>query len=257
MFNMSKTPSRPSLFLCFTEVGRALTELGISYPIQSLRKKESNGDGHPVMILPGFMSTKSSTGILRDYIEKSGYAVYDWGVGRNLGKIEYMDVLLKSIDDIYAKHNQKVSLIGWSLGGLFARELAKARPHLIRQVITMGSPFRDITQPNNVSWIYELISGGKKVKDTDMVVLHNLPFPAPVPTTAIYSKEDGIVPWRACLEDEDALHQNVQVHGSHIGLGVNQSVLWLITDRLKYSQKNWRHFKPQNLVSELLLYPSF
>lgn len=254
---MSKTPSRPSLFLCFTEVGRALTELGISYPIQSLRKKEGDGDGHPVMILPGFMSTKSSTVFLRDFIEKSGYTVYDWGVGRNLGKIEYMDVLLKSIDAIYAKHHQKVSLVGWSLGGLFAREIAKARPDMIRQVITLGSPFRDITQPNNVSWIYELISGGKKVKDTDMVVLHNLPHPAPVPTTAIYSKEDGIVPWRACLEDEDALHQNVQVHGSHIGLGVNQSVLWLIADRLKYSQKNWRPFKPQNLVSELLLYPSF
>jgi PGAP1-like protein len=257
MFNKSKTPNRPSLFLAFTEAGRALTELGIAYPIQNFRKTKDEGDGHPVMILPGFMATKTSTGLLREFIQKSGYTVYDWGLGRNLGKVEYMDALLASIDKIYAQHQQKVSLIGWSLGGIFAREIAKARPHLIRQVITMGTPFRDITEPNNISWLYKLISGGKEVKDTDLVILNNLPIAPPVPTTAIYSKEDGIVPWRTCLEDEDALHQNVQVHGSHCGLGVNQSVFWLISDRLKYAKNNWRPFKPQSLMSELLLYPSF
>ena len=257
MFGLSKTPSRPSLFLAFTEAGRALTELGISYPYQNFRKTKDEGDGHPVMILPGFMTTKTSTTMLRDFIDKSGYTVYDWGMGRNLGKVEYMDALIASVEKMYARHGQKVSLIGWSLGGIFAREIAKARPDLIRQVITLGTPFRDITQPNNISWLYTLISGGKDVRDTDLVILNNLPRPAPVPTTAIYSKEDGIVPWRACLEDEDALHQNVQVHGSHIGLGVNQSVLWLIADRLKLSKNNWQPFKPQNLVSEWLLYPSF
>ncbi len=257
MFNFHKKSNRPSLFLCVTEAGRALTELGISYPYQSLRKPECDGDGHPVMILPGFMSSKFSTGLLRDFVNKSGYTVFDWGLGRNLGKVEYMDALIASVEKIYAKYNQKVSLIGWSLGGVFAREIAKARPDLIRQVITLGSPFQDIKQPNNIAWLYTLISGGKRVENTNIHFLSKLPLPAPVPSTAIYTKEDGIVPWEACVEiKEDALHQNIQVRGSHCGLGVNTSVFWIIADRLKRKKEDWAHFKPQNAMTEFLFYPS-
>jgi esterase/lipase len=257
MLNSFKKSTRPSLFLCMTEAGRALTELGIAYPYKKFCKYDDEGDGHPVMIMPGFMSTKFSTGLLREYITKCGYTVFDWGLGRNLGKVEYMDTLLTSIEKIEAKYGQKVTLIGWSLGGVFAREVAKARPDLIRQVITLGSPFQDITQPNNVAWVYNLISGGKRVKDTDLALLNNLHKPAKVPTTAIYTKEDGIVPWQACMEThEDEIHQNIQVRGSHCGLGVNTSVLWIIADRLKRSKENWVHFKPQSTVAELLFYPS-
>lgn len=257
MFSFTKKSTRPSLFLCMTEAGRALTELGISYPYQSLRKPEGDGDGHPVMILPGFMSSKFSTGLLRDFVNKSGYTVFDWGLGRNLGKVEYMDALVASVEKIYARYNQKVSLIGWSLGGVFAREIAKARPDLIRQVITLGSPFQNVSDANNVSWIYTLISGGKSVKDNNKALLNNLPLPASVPTTAIYTKEDGIVPWHACMESkEDELHQNIQVRGSHCGLGINTSVFWIIADRLKHKKEDWAHFKPRNAMTELLFYPS-
>ena len=83
MFNMTKPSTRPSLFLALTEAGRALTELGIAYPIQNFSKTKDDGDGHPVMILPGFMGTKTSTSLLREFIQKSGYTVYDWGLGRN------------------------------------------------------------------------------------------------------------------------------------------------------------------------------
>jgi alpha/beta superfamily hydrolase len=259
MFGLSKKPSRPSIFLAVTEAGRALTELGISYSYQSLNKEHQTAvDGHPVMILPGFMSTKASTKMLREHVAKLGYPVYDWGMGRNYGKMEYMAMLVERLEKIKAKHGAKVSVIGWSLGGVFAREIAKARPDLIRQVVTLGAPFQDITHPNNVSWIYTLISGGKKVEDTDWALLENMPNPAPVPTTAIYTKEDGIVPWQVCMEmQEDALHQNVQVRGSHFGLGVNSSVFWIISDRLKYEKDNWQHFKPESRVKELLFYPSF
>lgn len=259
MFGLLKKSNRPSFFLAFTEAGRALTELSIAYPYSSLVKPPHDEiDGHPVMILPGFMTTKASTKLLREYVAKLGYPVYDWGMGRNLGKMEYMAALVERIEKIEKKHKQKVSLIGWSLGGVFAREIAKARPELIRQVITLGSPFQNLTHPNNVAWIYTLISGGKRVEDTDWALLDNMPNPAPVPTTAIYTKEDGIVPWQVCREiEEDEWHQNVQVRGSHFGLGVNTSVFWIIADRLKYDKHNWRHFRPQNAVKELLFYPSF
>lgn len=250
--------SRPSFFWLMTEPGRALTELSVAYSLNSVYKTPQNGDGHPVMILPGFMSTKTSTALLRKHIANLGYSVYDWGLGRNYGKVEYMELLLETLDEMYKRNGkEQISLIGWSLGGVFARQLAKEKPHLIRQVITLGSPFRDITQPNNIEWLYSAISGGRKAKNTNKALLENLPLPAPVPTTAIYSKEDGIVPWRMCMEvEEDEWHQNIQVRGSHIGLGVNASVLAVIEDRLRFDRSNWSHFRPKGLVENLLFYPS-
>ena len=150
-----------------------------------------------------------------------------------------------------------MSIIGWSLGGVFAREIAKRKPKLIRQIITLGSPFNGITMPNNAMWLYELLTDGRGTEDVDPDLLKELPKPAPVPTTAIYSKEDGVVPWETCLEDvEDELHQNIQVRGSHLGLGVNPAVLEIIKDRLMLSEKNWTHFVPSNKIEDKLFYPS-
>jgi pimeloyl-ACP methyl ester carboxylesterase len=247
---------RPSFFWLMTEPGRAITELGISYSYNHFFKNTQQGDGHPVMVIPGFMSTKHSTKVLRNYMGELGYDVYDWGMGRNTGKVEHIFYLLESIDEIYKKTGKQITVIGWSLGGIYARQLAKEKPELVRQVITMGSPFKNLTRPNNVEWIYSLISGGKKAKDTNHALLSNFPLPAPVPTTAIYSKEDGIVHWDTCMEDEDEIHQNIQVRGSHCGLGVNPSVLSVIADRLQYDKNNWRYFKPKGLVDSLLFYPS-
>jgi len=87
--------------------------------------------------------------------------------------------------------------------------------------------------------------------------LKDIPKPAPVPTTAIYSKEDGVVAWEVCIEEkETAIHQNIQVRGSHIGLGFNTAVLKIIADRLLLNADNWSPFKPTNFVEDLLLYPS-
>jgi pimeloyl-ACP methyl ester carboxylesterase len=238
-----------------TEPSRAITELGISYSYNRIFKNKLRGDGHPIMVIPGFMSTKKSTAVLRNYLSDMGYDVYDWGLGRNIGKVEHILYLLESIDEIYKKTGMPITLIGWSLGGIYARQLAKERPDLVRQVITLGSPFKNVTRPNNVEWVYSLISGGKKAKDTHDALLRNFPLPAPVPTTAIYSKEDGIVHWNTCMEDEDEIHQNVQVRGSHCGLGVNPSVLNIIADRLQYEKNNWQYFKPKGIVDSLLFYP--
>ena len=248
---------RPSLFWLLTEGGRAATELGLSFTFRKLHRNKMTGDGHPVLVLPGFLATDSSTKQLRKFIDELGYDSHAWGMGRNYAKVKFLKKLSEKIDDIAAETGEKITIIGWSLGGVYARQLAKAKPHLVRQVITLGSPFRGISEPNNVAWIYNLINGFKRASDIDNELLKDLPLPAPVPTTAIYSKEDGVVPWELCMEEvEDCTHQNIQVRGSHLGLGVNLSVLEIIADRLKYTQSDWVPFTPQSAIKDLLFYPS-
>ncbi|MEM8583180.1 MAG: hypothetical protein AAGF87_02865 [Bacteroidota bacterium] len=259
MWNVNKyrnVADRPSLFWLLTECGRAAAELSFFIPYQRFLASRNIGDQHPVLVLPGFMASDRSTAPLRKFLTQTGYTPYGWDLGRNTAKVEFLSPLLDKLEDINRMEGQKVSLIGWSLGGVFARQLAKARPDLVRQVITMGSPFRGVTKPNNIAWLYNLISGGKKVREIDPILIQDIPLPPPVPTTAIYTKEDGIVPWQHCLEDEDEIHQNIQVRGSHTGLGVNPSVLEIIADRLLHKQENWVHFEEQNAIKDLLFYPS-
>ncbi len=248
---------RPSLFWLATEAGRAITELGISIPFRSLYRNEFQGDGHPVLVLPGFMASDTSTAPLRKFIDRLGYNAYGWELGRNYGRLQFLEAMMAKVDELHEEYGQKVSLIGWSLGGVYARQVAKEKSDKIRQVITLGSPFRGITRPNNATWIYNMLPGNKRIVKLDPILLEDLPLPAPLPTTAIYTKEDGIVPWEVCLEEEeDHIHQNIQVRGSHLGLGVNPSVLTIIADRLQYREENWEHFKAQNLFKDLLFYPS-
>lgn len=255
--NLEPAVDRPSWFWLFTEWGRAITELGFSIPYRKFLASRNYGDQHPVLVLPGFMASDSSTVPLRKFLSQSGYKAYGWDLGRNTAKVEYLGLLIEKLESIYEEHGERISLIGWSLGGVFARQLAKARPNLVRQVITLGSPFKGIDEANNVAWIYNVISDDKKkVKDVDPVLFADLPLPAPVPTTAIYTKEDGIVPWQLCLEEEDEIHQNIQVRGSHFGLGVNPAVLEIIADRLLYDRENWEYFKEDNILKDFLFYPS-
>jgi len=248
---------RPSLIWSITEASRALFELGLHFPYRWVSRLPKNGDKHPVLILPGFLASDTSTVPLRKFIFNLGYTVYGWGEGRNLASVEYLDLLIERVEKLYADHEQKVSLVGWSLGGVFARQIAKARPHMIKQVITMGSPFKGITKPNNAKWMYDLITKGEGTARVDPDIINDIPLPAPVPTTAIYSKEDGVVPWEVCLEQvETEIHQNIQVRGSHLGFGVNPSVLWIIADRLHQSEDNWGHFVPDNKLEDFLFYPS-
>jgi hypothetical protein len=251
---MSNAIARPSLFWLMSEPGRALLELGVSIPFKKVFFNKSKGDGHPVMILPGFLSSETSTKSLRDFVSSQGYQVFDWGLGRNMGKVEYMEALLERMINIYKECGRQITLIGWSLGGVFARQLAKEKPNLVRQVITLASPFGGINEPNNITWLYSLLNGGKKVDEVNTAMLEDLPLPPTVPTTSIYSKVDGIIPWRLCMEkEEDDTHQNIEVHSSHIGMGVNPTAWAIIADRLKQKKVNWKRFQPQGLYK--LVFP--
>lgn len=231
---------RPSLFLFFTEMFRAILELFKCRPFVKNYEVKEKGDEHPVLVIPGFMASDRSTKYLRNLLDNVGYQTYGWTLGTNLADLKQLDIIAAQIDQIYAEHGRTVSLIGWSLGGVYARELARERPEKIRQIITLGSPFAGIEAPNNATITFNLIKRLRGYPELDPDFINQLCEPVPVPTTAIYSKEDGIVPWQACMEQqEDDLHQNIEVKGSHLGLGVNTKVLNIIIERLPYRKKNW------------------
>lgn len=245
----NKNPiKRPSFYKYVGEHFKVWNELRKFYKYRKNKKIPKTGDGHPVLVLPGFMGSDFSTKEFRKFLKKLGYTAYKWDLGRNYGKISQLNILLKKIQDLHDTHQSKVSLIGWSLGGVYARQLAKAKPSLVRQIITMGSPFAGIDEPNNAHWLYSLINSNREISDSDKKWMEDIISPAPVPTTAIYSKEDGIVPWEACMEPvEDELHQNIEIKGTHFGLGINLTVWAIAEDRLQYSAENWSKYTNDSL----------
>jgi esterase/lipase len=252
-----KPVSPPSALLALTELPRALAEFGsipIAAPLLLMAKR---GDGHPVLVLPGFTTTDRSTVVLRRYLTRLGYDAYAWELGRNLGPRaigQQGEKLIARLDEIHAATGKKVSLIGWSLGGILARQLSRRRPDLVRQIVTLGSPFAGDPRATNVWRIYEMMSG-QRMKDPDtqaqMRESHDAP---PVPSTAIYSKYDGIVAWQNCIEPASATTDNIEVPGSHCGLGVNPVVMLAIADRLAQGEDAWKPFERTGLRT--LLYPS-
>ena len=211
------------------------------------------GDGHPVMVIPGLGTSDNSTTILRNFLKKIEYRTYGWQQGLNRG---YNDAVLERLSTrleyLYHKYGEKkVSLIGWSLGGVFARELAKEFPMYVRQVITMGSPFRiDLSIKTNANWIYELLSG-HSIEDLApnlTMTLHETPS---VPMTAIYSKTDGIVPWQICVEAEEGYGvENIEAPSTHFGFGHNRAVLMAVGNRLAQPEGEWSSFKETEIGEE-------
>jgi len=247
---------KPSIWMNMSEVFRAMRDYKKSSQFVDSYRSDAIGDGHPVIVIPGFFGSKMNTYRLRKFLGKLGYKVYDWGLGRNYGNLEDIHPLRKLIDKTKAKHGQKITLIGWSLGGVYARELAKMQPDDIRQVITLGSPFADIKAPNHAAWLFEWLQGDVQNDPRYTQLLDNLPQPAPVPTTAVYSKEDGVVPWQVCRElIEDQYHQNIEVKGSHLGLPNNAAVWYLISDRLRYHKDNWQAFAPKDKMPSSVVFP--
>jgi pimeloyl-ACP methyl ester carboxylesterase len=198
------------------------------------------GDGHPVLVFPGMAAGDITTLPLRRFLSSLGYVTHAWGQGLNFGPRS--GVLERSSDDIRAladKHGQPVSLIGWSLGGVYARELAKRQPALTRCVITLGTPFTGHPKATNAWRLYELLS---RSKVGDSRLMAEIRHPPPVPTTSIYSRSDGIVSWRCSLNDPGPLAENIEVPASHVGMGANPLALFAVADRLAQPIGQWRRF---------------
>ena len=229
---------KPSLFLQLTEGFRYTIDLVKALYFFSMYNFKAKGDKHPVLVVPGLMCTDFSTILLRKFINKLGYTAYGWELGRNLGDLKDLNDIRKlqnRVADIRQKHNGKITLVGWSMGGIYTRELAKMNPELFHQVITIGAPFADAYAPNNVEWFYKLI---KNPADVSSAWREQMPIPAPIMTTAMYSKQDGLVPWEACKEImQDDLHQHIEVSGSHWGLVTNAEVFAIVAKQIPYSER--------------------
>ncbi len=229
----------PSLLLLALE-GRAPWEFGASLLAFPLLKNVPGGDGHPVMVLPGLMAGDALTLFLRKFLQGSGYTACAWEQGLNRGPRDgVLEACIARVKELSDKYGQKVSLIGWSLGGIFAREIAKALPNDVRSVITLGSPFAGHPKANNVWRLYQAVSGKPASDDVQMTEIRK---PPPVPTTSIFSRSDGIVSWQCCVEQETEQSENIEVHGSHTGLVVNPTVLHAIADRLAQPEGQWQRF---------------
>jgi pimeloyl-ACP methyl ester carboxylesterase len=201
------------------------------------------GDGHPVVIFPGLAADHRSISPLKTFCERLGYAAYDWGRGLNTGPRgdldAWFDDLAAHVRELTCAHQQPISLIGWSLGGIYAREVAKKLTGEVRQVITIGTPFAGSEEHTNVSWVYRLVN--RHAPMLDEALMARLRIAPDAPTTSIFSRSDGVVAWQACIQGAGAGHtENIEVDGSHCGLGWNPEVLSVIADRLGQSARAWQ-----------------
>jgi pimeloyl-ACP methyl ester carboxylesterase len=230
----------PHLALTLTE-GRGMLELAAFALARPLLRQAPKGDGHPVLVLPGFLASDRSTGPLRKYLAELGYDARPWGQGQNLGSVyRMMDVLVRQLDTIHRNTGQKVSLVGWSLGGVFARFLALTAPDSVRSVVTLGSPFAADISATNARRLYEAMSREGPAKPGD---LERLAGDLPVPNSSIYTKLDGIVNWRTSIAKEAPNAESIEIRlASHIGIGVNPAAMWAMADRLSQREGSFTPF---------------
>lgn len=238
-----KPHTSPSPWLMALEF-RAPWELGSVIPAWPLLRRAPLGDGHSVIVFPGLSASDASTAPLRAFIENLGYDASGWNQGFNFGpRAGVLQTAKQQVLDTWRVTGHKVSLIGWSLGGIYARELAKELPDCVRSVITMGTPFAGSHESTNAWRLYQLTSGRDIHKE---VAQFDLPGAPPVPTTSIYSRTDGVVAWPASIQEPcplNPLTENLEVIASHVGLGLNPSAWWAVADRLSQAAGEWKHFE--------------
>lgn len=232
----------PGLGMLLAEA-RGVLELNASLLLSPVLMQAPKGDGHPVLVLPGLLASDLSTVPLRRYLRRLGYQSHAWELGRNTGGIYRMRAQLRErLAAVHRITGRKVSLVGWSLGGIYARDLALHKPESVRCVVTMGSPFAGDVTATNARRIYELLSG-ETASSTPAEDLKALAGDLPVTTSSIFSRTDGIVNWRTCLVRPSPTAENIEVYlASHIGLGVNAAVLWAVADRLAQPEGQFRQF---------------
>jgi pimeloyl-ACP methyl ester carboxylesterase len=233
---------RPPSWLLMLAEPRAWLEFNSSLLLSPLLLQAPRGDGHPVLALPGFLASDLSMAPMRRYLKELGYEAHAWNMGRNLGGVySKRRALRELLTSIYESAGRKVSVVGWSLGGVYARDLALQAPDMVRSVITLGSPFANDIRATNATRLYELVSG--EGVDDIPGLREAIAGDLPVPATSIYSRTDGIVNWRTSLLRPSATAENIEVHlASHIGLGVNPAALWAVADRLSQGEGEFRHF---------------
>lgn len=256
-------PTNPiQQILRITELPRASMEFGALAAASPWLSLTPRGDGHPVVVIPGFLASDDSTRVLREYLSFRGYDVYRWGQGRNLGsgRMGGYEPLVDHVLKIHRNTGRQVSLVGWSLGGVHALAVANRAADAVRQVITLGSP---INQNEVTNELFESLKGAARQINGQVLStpsgqnfglndpLHQIPNELPI--TTMYSRGDGVVPWQRSTIQSAERRDNIELYGSHIGLGVNPAVFFATADRLAQPQGAFERFHRRGWRS--LTYP--
>lgn len=209
------------------------------------------GDGHPVLVLPGFTGSDRSTLVIRGFLKRLGYYAHAWRLGRNWGPTDrIIDGLAERFAGLTEQHGRKLSLIGHSLGGIYARELARRAPQRVRQVITLGSPVRwRRDSRSTVAPLYRSLQGVHSERARSARPLETDHVPTDVPLTAIFTRTDGVVDWQSCALTAGPHRECIEVRGSHTGLIHNVAALLVVADRLSQPEGEWKPFSESANVS--------
>ncbi|HJQ57317.1 MAG TPA: alpha/beta hydrolase [Vineibacter sp.] len=243
------TARPPSRLLLLSEM-RAFYELAGFLGAMPWLRTLPRGDGHPVLVLPGLAASDVSTRPLRGFLRDRGYAAHGWNLGRNVGFRQGVEERqLERLQELRRRYGRKVSLVGWSLGGIYARELARKAPDDVRLVITLGSPVRGNPKASNAWRLYEALAGhsvdvARSKIDAD---------PPPVPTTSVFSRSDGVVAWECTMEPSGPQSESVEIESSHCGIGFHPASLFVVADRLAQPEGTWAPFDRSGLRS--IFYP--
>ncbi len=226
---------------------RAPFEALSSLALWPLLQAGPRGDGHAVLVLPGLVAHDSSTRLLRQFLMQRGYAAHGWGQGINFGpRPHVIEACVERVHFLYRQSGgRKISLIGQSLGGIYARVLACLAQEQVRCVITLGSPITGSASASNARRLYQAVSGRHAHHPAYSALLKR---PPQVPTTSIFSRSDGVVAWQASVMDEHPLAENIEVSTSHSGMALAPAVLHAIGDRLAQPEGQWKPLQRDGLL---------
>lgn len=228
---MSEPIGPPPRFHLLLEGRLAAEAWQLMVQLPLLRRQVPAGTGE-VMVLPGFMADDTATWLLRQFLGSLGYRVFGWDLGINRGPmLAYLPRLIARLLREREHGGATASLVGWSRGGVLAREVARERPDLVRSVVTLGSPVQGGVHGTRIgSWVTR--ASGITAEQISQILAERQRRPIRVPITAIYSRTDGVVSWQACRDEvtEGVIHEEVE--SSHMGLIANAGVYRLVARAL-------------------------
>ncbi len=196
------------------------------------------GAPHPVLVIPGFISGDSATFTLRMFLRSLGHRPHGWGLGLNVGAAHHVaEGIDRALTELYEEYRTPIDIVGWSAGGIIGRVLASHRTEMVRQVISMGTPIRMTTNQTNLAAVNEAF-GRFFVKTPSKIDVDAVP----VPSTAIWTRSDGVVPGELCRQTPGPRAESIEVRGSHVGLVSNPAVFYVIADRLAQHDDEWAPF---------------
>jgi hypothetical protein len=247
----------PPLFNVLLET-RSVVEWTSMFWLYPFIPKHKSKKSKPVLLMPPYLGNDTSTTFVRKYLKSSGFKTYKWELGVNMINSKSLPKLIEKLDEIYDKHQEKVSLVGWSGGGIFAKIIANRYPEKVEQLITIGSPVWGVKNMKTpIIKTLEFLRG-TKIKERNLKFIKELEEIPDLPITCIYTKTDGLIPWKNCMEAETYRNdiKNVEVFGSHCGMGANATVLLTVANALN---SNIEKVAKKTIIEkfETLFFPKF